>query len=175
MLTMAVATFVLGLILLIWPHATLVVVAILIGAALLVTGVLRLVQGISAPEESGARRTAYVVIGILAILAGLYCLRHISVTIALLAFIVGVFWTAHGVADLVVAAGPGARPDRGLLALAGTLSLIAGLIVIFWSPASLTVLVAVTGIWLILDGLLLAALATRLRRQTLDAARAGRA
>lgn len=160
----AVATFVLGLILLVWPQATIVVVAVLIGIALLVTGVFRLIQGFTAEEASGGMRAAYVIIGILAGLAGLYCLRHISVTVILLAFIVGVFWVLHGVVDLVVAATAGPGRGRGLRAVVGLLSLAAGLIVVFWPAISLTILLAVIGIWLMCYGLMLAFMALGVRR-----------
>lgn len=160
----AVATFVLGLILLIWPKATLVVVAALIGAALLVTGVIRLIRGFTEDGASGGTRAAYILIGLLAALAGLYCLRHISVTVVLLAFIVGVFWTLHGLVDLIVAATSGPGSGRGLRALAGALSLAAGLIVMFWPTISLTVLVVVIGIWLLVYGLILGLMAWEVRR-----------
>jgi uncharacterized membrane protein HdeD (DUF308 family) len=160
----AVATFALGLILLIWPKATLVVVAALIGVALLVTGVVRLISGFTEAGLSGGTRTAYIIIGLLAALAGLYCLRHISVTVALLAFIVGVFWTLHGLIDLIVAATSGPGTGRGLRALTGALSLAAGLIVMFWPTISLTVLVAVIGIWLLIYGLILGLMAWQVRR-----------
>ncbi|HEY4850058.1 MAG TPA: DUF308 domain-containing protein [Streptosporangiaceae bacterium] len=158
----AVATFVLGLILLVWPQATIVVVAVLIGIALLVTGVVRLIEGFTADDASGGMRAAYVIIGLLAALAGLYCLRHISVTVILLAFIVGVFWVLHGVVDLTVAAA-GAGPGRGLRALVGLFSLAAGLIVMFWPAISLTILLAVIGIWLMFYGLMLAIMAFQFR------------
>jgi uncharacterized membrane protein HdeD (DUF308 family) len=167
----ALVTFVLGLILLTWPHATVVVVAALIGVALLVTGLLRLIGGITAGEESGARRTAYVIIGILGVLAGLYALRHIGVTVALLAVIVGLFWAVHGIADIMVAATAPAGSGRGVTALAGILSLAAGLIVMFWPTISLTVLGVILGIWLLCYGVLLAFLAFQLRAVLRAAAR----
>ena len=158
----ALVTFVLGLILLVWPHATVIVVAALIGAALLVTGILRLIEGITASEESGARRTAYVIIGILAILAGLYALRHIGVTVALLAVIVGLFWAVNGIVDLMVAATARSGQGRGVTAVAGLASLAAGLVVMFWPTISLVVLGVILGIWLLLYGVLLAFLAVQL-------------
>ncbi len=169
----AVVTFALGLVLLVWPRATVVVAAILLGVALLVTGILRLVQGITASEHSGAMRAAYVIIGLLAVLAGLYCLRHLSVTVALLAIIVGLFWVVHGVAEIMVAMTAPPGTGRGLLAFTGVLSLVAGLIVMFWPAISLTVLVVVLGIWLMCDGVLLAVLAFQLRA-ALKASEAGR-
>lgn len=156
-------TFVLGLILLIWPGETVVVAAVLIGVALLVTGILKLVQGITASDESGAKRIAYVIIGILAALAGLYCLRHLGVTAALLAFIVGLFWAVHGIADIVVALTGPRGQARLLLGVIGALSLLAGLLVMFWPAVSLTILVAIVGIWLVCYAVLLAFLAFQLR------------
>lgn len=159
----ALVTFVLGIILVAWPHATVVVVAVLIGAALLVTGIMRLVQGLTAHEESGALRAGYVIIGILAALAGLYCLRHISVAVTLLAFIVGLFWAVNGIVDIMVAATAKADRGRGVTAVAGLLSLAAGLVVMFWPAISLTLLGVIIGIWLICYGVLLAFLAVQLR------------
>jgi uncharacterized membrane protein HdeD (DUF308 family) len=169
-LTAAVVTFCLGLILLVWPKATVVVVAALIGAALLVTGLVRLVHGFTADDVSGGTRAAYVIIGLLAALAGLYCLRHISVTVVLLAFIVGVFWTLHGLVELIVAATSGPGRDRGLRAIVGAASLAAGLIVMFWPTISLTILLFVMGIWLMFYGLMLAAMASQIRHFTRTAA-----
>jgi len=161
-MTAAVITFAVGLILLVWPKATVNVVAVLIGVALVVTGIFRLISGFTAADVTGGTRAAYIIIGLLATLAGLYCLRHLSVTVALLAFIVGVFWTLHGVVDLIVAATSPVR-NRGLLAVTGVLSLAAGLIVMFWPTISITILLAVIGIWLIFYGLLLAVLAWQVR------------
>ena len=159
----AVLTLAVGVILLVWPHATLVVVAALIGAALLVTGLFRLISGFTARGVSGGTRAAYVIIGLLATLAGLYCLRHLSVTVVLVAFIVGVFWTLHGIVDLIVAATSGRGTGRGLRAFVGVLSLAAGLIVMFWPSISLSVLLWVMGIWLLAYGLILGVMAFQIR------------
>ena len=167
----AVLLFALGLILLVWPREAVVVAAVLFGIALLITGVLRLVQGITATDESGAMRVAYVIIGILAILAGLFSLRHIAVTVVLLAFIVGLFWAVHGVVEIVVAVSAPPGSGRWVIAVVGILSLAAGLIVMFWPAISLTILVAVLGIWLLCYGVLLAFLAFQLRTAARSAAR----
>ena len=77
----------------------------------------------------------------------------------LLAFIVGVFWTLHGIVDLSVAATSGPGTGRGLRAFTGVLSLAAGLIVMFWPTISLHVLLWVMGIWLLAYGVMLAVMA----------------
>jgi uncharacterized membrane protein HdeD (DUF308 family) len=160
-----IGSLIVGVILLAWPKETLSVVAILIGIALIVAGLLRLVDGFTARDSSGGRRVASIVIGLLAIVLGLYCMRHFHVTIAVLAIIVGLFWVIHGIADIGIGLfSGGGLPGQGLTVLAGVLSLCAGLIVLFWPTISLTVLVTVIGIWLIVYGILAAILAFRLRR-----------
>jgi uncharacterized membrane protein HdeD (DUF308 family) len=162
-LAAGLASVVVGAILLAWPKETLAVVAILIGIALVVAGVMRLMDGFTSHEASGARRLVSVVIGLLATVLGLYCIRHYHFTIAALAIIVGLFWVIHGVADIAVGLFVGHFPGRGFILVTGVLSLCAGVIVLFWPTISITVLVAVIGIWLIIYGILAAILGFRLR------------
>ncbi len=163
-LAAGIGCVVVGVVLLAWPSATLAVAAILIGVALVVTGILGLVDGFTSHESTGGKRVANVVIGLIAILLGLFCIRHYHLTIAALAVIVGLFWVINGIAS--IAAGLFGSPfsGRGFTVLAGFLSLAAGLIVLFWPTISLTVVVAVIGIWLIIYGLLAGYMGFRLRR-----------
>jgi uncharacterized membrane protein HdeD (DUF308 family) len=162
-LAAAVGVVAVGILLLAWPSATLTIVAILLGASLLISGLLRLFDGFTARDESGGMRAAYIVIGLVAILVGLYCLRHRDVTIFLLALLVGAYWIMHGVADLAVAATSGPVPRRGLTVVSGLFSLAAGIVVLFWPGISLILLLTILGAWLLLYGVLLVALALRLR------------
>jgi uncharacterized membrane protein HdeD (DUF308 family) len=93
------------------------------------------------------------VIGILAVLAGIYCLGDIAGTVVLLSLVVGLFWVMHGLLDLVAAGHPG--PGRSLTGITGGLSLLAGLTVIFWPAITVPVMAAVMGAWLACYGLLL--------------------
>ena len=170
MLIGAVVTFGFGLAVVAWPHATLKVIAILLGIQLLVFGLIRLISGFTADERGGGVRAAYVVLGLLGILAGLYCIRHLSVTVALLAILVGLFWVMHGIVDLIVAAVAGPVPGRWVKALAGLISLAAGLIVMFKPTESLRFLLVVLGIYLMLYGLVLAFWAFQARRYSARAA-----
>ncbi|HEX5190104.1 MAG TPA: HdeD family acid-resistance protein [Streptosporangiaceae bacterium] len=158
------AAIAVGVMLLAWPKATLAIAAILIGASLIVAGMLRLIDGFTAHDASGGRRVAHVLIGLLAIIVGLYCIRHYHITIAVLAIVVGLFWILHGIADIAAGLFAGPFPGRWLTAAAGVLSLCAGLIVLFWPTISLTVLIAVLGIWLLVYGILMAITAFGLRR-----------
>lgn len=159
-----------GIVLLAWPHATLLVVAILVGLALIVSGVIKLYEGFTAHGESGGMRAAYVVIGLLAVLAGLYCLRHHALSILLIAFVTGVYFIMHGIADIGVAIS--ARvPGRWVRALLGVFSLFAGVIMIAWPALTLVLLLTIVAAWLILYGLMLAFMAFSLRRALKSARR----
>src|SRR5215469_10600937 len=164
MLVGAAVTFVLGLIIVVWPHATLSVIAVLLGIQLLVFGIIGLIAGFTASGESGGVRTADVVLGLLGILVGLYFIRHLTVTVALLAVLVGLYWVLRGIVDLIVAALAGPVPGRWVKAVIGVISLAAGLIVLFKPNESLKFLLVVLGIYLMLFGLLLAVWAFQTRR-----------
>lgn len=164
-LVTAIGVFAVGLMLLVWPNATLNVAAFLIGASLLVAGVVRLYRGFTAADESAGMRAAGVLLGLLAGFAGLYLLKHHSVTIFLLAFLTGAYWTMHGIADLAVAAtAPRGMPGRGFTTAAGVFSVAAGLVVLFWPAISLVLLITILGAWLMLYGVVLAGYAFQLRR-----------
>ena len=152
-LAAAAALLTLGFLLIFWPYASLVVTAVLLGIALLATGVLRLVQGVTVSGQVGTHRSAHLLIGILAVLAGIYCLGDAAGTVIRLSLVVGLFWVMHGLVDLVAVGRPG--PGRALTAINGWLSLLAGLIVIFWPAITVPVMAAVMGVWLACDGALL--------------------
>jgi len=153
----------LGIALLVWPSASLTVVAVLIGAAILVAGLVKLWEGFTARAESGGMRAAYMVIGLLAVFVGIYFLRHHALTLFLLAFVTGVFFIAHGVSDLGLAISAGV-PNRGLRAVLGLFSLAAGLVMVIWPGITLALLLTIVAAWLLFYGVVLAMLAFSIRR-----------
>lgn len=158
-----------GIMLLVWPRASLTLVAILIGAALVVSGVVRLVEGFSAHRESGGMRAGYVVIGLLAILAGIFLLRHHALSLFLVSFVAGVYFIAHGISDLGVAFS-GQAPARGLRGVLGLFSIAAGILMVVWPSITLILLLTLVAAWLLFYGLVLCAIAFGLIR----ASRSGR-
>jgi uncharacterized membrane protein HdeD (DUF308 family) len=159
----ALAMIALGIMLLVWPHASLTIVAILIGAALVVSGLVRLWEGLTATDRSGGMRAAYVAIGLLAVLAGLYCLRHHALSLFIVTFLISVYFIAHGISDIGIALLAGV-PGRGIRAVLGVCSLAAGIIILIWPAITLVLLLTITGAWLIFYGLMLGILAGGLWR-----------
>jgi uncharacterized membrane protein HdeD (DUF308 family) len=159
----ALGLIALGIMLLVWPNVSLTIVAILIGAALCVAGAVRLYEGFTARGgESGGMRAAYIVIGLLAVIAGIYCLRHHALSLFLLAFVTGVYFILQGVAEIGGAAS--AASGRGLRTILGLFSIGAGLVLVIWPSISLVLLFTIMGAWLLFYGVVLGGIALSLRR-----------
>jgi uncharacterized membrane protein HdeD (DUF308 family) len=157
-----------GIALLVWPHASLTVISILIGAAVLGSGIVRMYEGFSASNESGGMRAGYVVIGLLAVLAGLYLLRHHALSLFLVAFVTGVFFIAQGISELGVAISANV-PGRGFRAVLGVFSIAAGILMVVWPSITLVILFTLVAAWLLFYGLVLGGLAFGLRKAAKEA------
>lgn len=156
-LASAVATLVPGIVVLVWPDTTLHVLAVLIGLYLLVTGAFRFV-GVLGREEQGARLPE-LLLAVLYVLAGVLCLRHPLQTIAALSLIVGVVWLVSGMLTLFTAIASRDLPHRGVVLGAALLAVVAGIVVLALPAESARALTRLLGLWLVLLGLVEAAVA----------------
>jgi uncharacterized membrane protein HdeD (DUF308 family) len=136
-----------------------------------VHGVVRIVQAISGRGRNGAGRALLGVIGLFFVVAGVVALRNLHVSLALVITLVGLMWLIGGLVELIAAlAGPGGGYRLGRAAL-GLLSIGAGLVVLVWPGLSLRTLVTVTGLWLIVMGLVQVGLVLWTRRALTASAR----
>ena len=85
-----------GIVLTFKPGKSVHAIAVLFGIWLLILGVVRLIQAIGARGE----RLGLLVVGLLSILVAILLLHHTTTTIETLGFIVGIFWTIGGVAEI---------------------------------------------------------------------------
>ena len=92
----AVITIGFGIVLTFKPGKSVHAIAVLIGIWLFILGAVRLIQAIGATGE----RLGLVVVGLLSILVGILLLRHTTTTVDTVGFIVGIFWTIGGLAQL---------------------------------------------------------------------------
>jgi uncharacterized membrane protein HdeD (DUF308 family) len=165
----AVFSVVLGLTMLVWPEATLKVIAALFGIWLLLHGVVRIVQGITGRARDGAERAILGVIGLFFVIAGVIALRNLLVTLALMVTLVGLMWLIGGILELISAfGGPGGSYRTWQIAL-GVLSIVAALVVLLWPDITVVAFVYLTGAWLILMGLIQVAMVFWARRVLADA------
>ena len=85
-----------GIVLTFKPGKSVHAIAVLFGIWLLILGAVRLIQAIGATGE----RLGLLVVGLLSILVAILLLHHTTTTIETLGFIVGIFWTIGGLAEL---------------------------------------------------------------------------
>jgi uncharacterized membrane protein HdeD (DUF308 family) len=161
-----VVSLIMGIIILVWPKETLVVVAVLLGIWLLIAGVANLVQAVFAPESrSGGLRVLKAIMGILYLVAGVFCVRHAFTTVTFLAVLLGVAWLVAGVMEVFSAFGEGVSGWYRLSAFAlGLLSILAALVVLIWPTPSLVTLTWLAGLWLLVLGIAQIIMAIRLLR-----------
>jgi uncharacterized membrane protein HdeD (DUF308 family) len=91
--------------------------------------------------------------GLLFIVIGVVLIRHLHLTLAVIGLFVGITWIVQGVTALIGGLGGATREGRGWWIAFGALSVIAGIVVVSTPVNSLTVLAALLGIWFIVMGL----------------------
>ena len=112
--------------------------------------------------------TLIVVTLYIAVLAGLYLLRHHTLSLFLVAFVTGVYFIAHGVSDIGVAISSDV-PARALRGVLGVFSLAAGILMVVWPAITLVILFTLVGAWLLFYGLVLCGLAFSLHKASKEA------
>jgi uncharacterized membrane protein HdeD (DUF308 family) len=162
-LTFGIITVLAGLLTLAWPGRTIVVVAVLFGIQLVVAGIFRFVAAFASDDESGGTRVLLALLGVLSFIVGLYALRHILITVAALALLLGIFWIVNGAVETFTALSHRGMQGRGWTIFMGLLSVVAGVVVLVYPAISLATLAIVLGFWLLVYGIMEIVLAFRLR------------
>lgn len=154
-ITYGVLTLLAGIAVVVWPKATLLVLAVIFGIQLLILGVFRIVAAFAVPDTSAGRKVVGVLIGILSILAGIFCLRSPIATVVILALLVGAFWLVYGVMEVVGGiAERGGERGRAWTIASGVIGVIAGVVVLSMPAISAVALAWVLGIMLIVQGII---------------------
>ena len=171
-LTYGLVTIGFGLVLALWPDETLKVLAVLIGIQFILTGAFRLVLAVASRSLDGGARAVTGLFGALAIVLGLLCLRSPLQTVLVISMILGVWWLAAGLVDIVGALRSSESHRRGWDLGLGALSALAGAFLLVNPEVSLNVLVIVVCVWLFSYGFIAVVAALVLRseqRHTTDA------
>jgi uncharacterized membrane protein HdeD (DUF308 family) len=143
LLLVALCTLVVGILLLISPHRTLSVLAMILGIYLMVVGVLWIAVGVGVKETRGANLPR----GVLALVAGAIVIRHPADSITVLAIAVGIFLLVAGVFELVAAVEYAER--RGWRIFAGLVDLAIGILIVSWPQFGIYTFAIVLGIGLV--------------------------
>jgi uncharacterized membrane protein HdeD (DUF308 family) len=163
-LAYGILTLIAGVVVLAWPGETLLVLAVLFGIQLIVSGIFRFVAALASTDLTGGTRVMLALLGVLSIIIGLWAVRHVVITLVALVVFLGIFWVVNGLIEIFTAVAHRDVPDRGWTVLMGVLSIFAGLIVLAYPGLSLFGLAVILGIWLLVFGILELMAAFRLRK-----------
>jgi uncharacterized membrane protein HdeD (DUF308 family) len=159
------AAVVFGLVALIWPGVTVVVLVALFGAYALVDGIITLGTAIVGGNESRSQRTWQVVEGVAGVLIGIMTFAWPGITALVLLWLIAAWALVTGVLEIVAAIRL-RREIEGewLLILSGALSVLFGLALMVWPAAGALTVVFLIGIYAIVFGAALLMLGLRLRK-----------
>jgi uncharacterized membrane protein HdeD (DUF308 family) len=144
-----VAALVLGVLVLVWPGPSLLVVGVLFGIYLLVTGVFEITEAF-ASHVPGSMRALNLIAGALSVFLGLICFRGAAESILLLAIWIGFGWLLRGTSLVAV----GLSTQRGWLVFVGAVTILGGIVLVVSPARSVVTLTLLAGIWLVVTGVL---------------------
>lgn len=143
----------LGIAVVAWPGISVLVAAIFFGAYLLVTGIAQVVFAFSLHVSAGGRVLLFIS-GAASVVLAVLAFRQLGSAVLLLAIWIGIGFIFRGVATAVSAISDPTLPGRGWNIFLGVISLIAGIVVLASPFESIGTLALVTGIWLIVIGVM---------------------
>lgn len=150
LLGFGVLTLVAGLVAVAWPGRTVLVLALVFGAQLLVGGIFWFGAAVSSRGQGTAGQ---IVLAVLAVISGIVCLRSPFQVALVLPLVLGLYWIINGLVEMFQAVTRGEEaPARGWAIAMGVLSLLAGIAVLVYPGTGLLVLGWVLGFWLIVYG-----------------------
>src|SRR5690242_16714771 len=77
-LAYGIITLAAGVAVLVWPSETLLVIAVLFGVQLIVSGIFRFVAALAIDDLSGGTRVLLALLAVLSIIVGLWAVRHVD-------------------------------------------------------------------------------------------------
>ena len=152
LLFFGIVTLLLGILVVADPASSVIFVAVMVGIWFAVAGIFRLVESFT--HEGEGHRVWWIILGLLELVLGVYLIRHLHVTIAIIPIIVGILWIIQGVVEFFGGIANKDMPARGWRIFMGIVSLIAGIVVVSWPIQSIVTLAWVLGIFLIIYGIM---------------------
>ena len=160
-----VAAILFGLVALFWPGLTLVTLVYVFSAFLLVSGLIGMIMSI-VTIRSNRYWFMDLLLSFLELGIGVYLVRHITVTLATFILLVGISFVVRGVVEIVRAfVDSSASGHRILVGLGGLVGLVAGIVVLRQPVAGGIAFVWVLGLYALISGPLMIALASEARRE----------
>ncbi|MDA0636482.1 HdeD family acid-resistance protein [Nonomuraea sp. MCN248] len=157
-----IAAIIFGVLAVIWPGITLLVLVTFFGAYAIVNGVFAIFTALRHEVRS---RIWAIVVGVLSILAGFVAFAWPGITSLALLYVIAIWAIFSGLAEIVDGIQLRKIIDREwTLILGGVLSVVFGVLLLIWPAAGMLSLVWLIGLFAILYGITLITLAFRLKK-----------
>lgn len=150
LLLAGIVSLAVGIVALVWPGKTVIVVAIVFAIWLIVSGIFSIVRGF-AHGLTGGMRALFIITGILSLVLGIFAIRGEFQELYILSLFIGIGFLFRGFASLFL--GFESKDGRGWNIFFGIIMIIGGVVVLVWPGISLITLTWVVGIWLIIIGI----------------------
>ncbi|MGY6497042.1 MAG: HdeD family acid-resistance protein [Microcella sp.] len=148
-LATAITAIVMGVIALLWPSVTLLTVALLFGAYLIVTGIFRLVLAITSSTLSTGPRLLVGFLGVLVLVAGVLALANPAQSLVVLALVIGIGWIVDGIAAIIGGFTGRTALPRWLAIVTGVVSVLGGFVIFFVPGVAIATFVLIGG-WILI-------------------------
>ncbi len=163
-LALGIASLLAGLLTIVWPGATVLALAIVLGVFLLFAGGAEIGWSIAERHTDGWRLILFR--GIVDLIAGIVVLAWPDVTVLALALLLAAWLFLYAAVTLWYAwKHRGERPHTGHFVAKGVAALVAAAITVAWPGITILVVALVIGFALVFQGVVLIRLALFLRRQ----------
>ncbi|MFB8228008.1 HdeD family acid-resistance protein [Cellulosimicrobium sp. NPDC055967] len=145
---------ILGVLILVWPGRTAMVVTAIVAAYAIIAGLVHLGLGLFSGGKGGWARVGRILLGVVFIVAGVLAFLNLGQTTTFLALflgiLVGILWIVEGIVDLTSLRDAASKTISILFAI---LSIVAGVVLLLTPLWGVTVLWWLLGLSLIVLGL----------------------
>jgi uncharacterized membrane protein HdeD (DUF308 family) len=147
-----------GIAAIVWPGITLLALGLIFGIYLLFAAVMEIIDAITGPPGG---RALSAILGVIALIAGLICIRRPGESLLAIVIVVGIYLVASGVIRIVLAfALPG---GRGWALVLGGVDAVIGIVILAWPELGLATLAVFFALSMLFRGIVAIVLGVKLR------------
>jgi uncharacterized membrane protein HdeD (DUF308 family) len=147
-----------GIAAIVWPDITLLALGLIFGIYLLIAAFIEIVDAIIGPPGG---RAFSAILGVIALIAGLVCIRRPGTSLLAIVVAVGIYLVASGVLRIVRAFLT--REDRGWAIALGALDGIVGIVILSWPGIGLVTLAVFFALTMLTRGIFAIVIGFKLR------------
>jgi uncharacterized membrane protein HdeD (DUF308 family) len=148
-----------GIAAIVWPDVTLLALGVIFGVFLMIAALLEIIDAVTG--DPGGRALS-AILGVVALIAGLICIRRPGESLLALVIAVGIYLVASGVIRIVRAFGSEGRRGAGIAL--GVLDAVVGIVILAWPKVGLGTLAILFALSMLLRGAFVLVVGFQLRR-----------